>query len=1162
MATKYDDIIKIRGGKAAYDISEEKKGEWRTFIPNEQFNNVLRTVIKSVRGNDIDNHKSFWINGTYGTGKSHAVAVISHLLGDAVEDIRYWVDYEYKDAKFAAIRQAIYSLRETKRLLTVNVYGLGAMTHPGDLALVLQKAVTETLRKHKIEIAVPTDYENYVEHIRKNPEIWNQLIAAHTALSSVVADSEQLADSLKTGDIGIFHRVTDTLREAQFDIRLNNDNIKQWLTEVQDRLAELGTYNGLLIVWDEFTDVMTDAIGVPVLKQLQEVAQKFMTEDSNSYLFLISHPSAFNGIDTEQLKQTDGRYHRMKYNMESVSAFKIMSRKFEIIDTDRHKQMCQQFYTMNPQLLDIFTATSNDPQSTRQDLFNLFPLHPGTANLATHYATVVGSSSRSVFEFLGQNDAIRDFLDSEEHFLNRDTITADYLWDYVLKVFQDDVTNYGAVTERYNSYKLQVANEGEAYLAVFKGILLLNAFNNVSGENNNGLVTPSEDNIRNLFMGTQYADDVDTVLQWFNEQGIIQRAPGGLYSVQFSALPSGEIEEKKNEMRKVQYRFTDQILNFSDAASTFFEKKMMQRVIRPYGFKFFSDHQNEAVLRSQIKNARRDTKPSALFLALLMARDNTELGALRTFAERCAEDENDKDLKNIVFMVFDEVLTDAKYEQFIEYQANYACASSHGFLDQQKVHRDHSVSMVKEWMEMVQRGNATVYINGEEKQPISVKHLTTIVNSFIAPTIFPYGPDACELLRQKAATNTFWKQQNSKEIVRTFLFATSKDELANISAQMRPIQYLVQECLDDNMEWKSDVPEDHPFKVVYDKVQSIIKHADKSLPFNFDEKFSVLQKPPYGLYSSFAPMAMMAYALKPWANKIFDMQGKPRDKNALIDDIVWLFKVWDDNKSNSKLNFKFQTPEEGKLCKDLISLFKLNSKGNDYSDVTSLKDARYAITAEFLGKKGYPLWSVKYASKAAFARMPVIPVITNEERKLIDNIVTICMERDLRNPALVKETIDLISELRFEMRNILNVDAAFSDGFKNYLMHLDFINIKEDEVDDVKHFIEQNLQSTVGYWTEEEVEKKALQWNSARNSSANGQPAPNGDNWRQGNGIASEPSIGNTTHTFHTDPNVLEEKRKKAKERIANIGSLRYAKVLLTKLCDEGGEWVLDKINS
>ncbi len=1154
MATKYDDIIKLRGGKAAYDMAEEKQGEWVSFIPNEQFNSVLRTVIKSVRGNDIDNHKSFWINGTYGTGKSHAVAVISHLLGDEVKDIREWVDYEYKDSKFDTIRQAIYSLRESKRLLTVKVYGLGSMTHPGDLALVLQKAVTETLRKHKIEIAVPTDYENYIEQIGQNPEIWNHLIDTHTALSSVVTDSKDLAAHLKTGDLGLFHRVADTLREAQLDIRLNNGNIKQWLTEVQDRLTELGTYNGLLIVWDEFTDVMTDAIGVPVLKQLQEVAQKFMNEESNSYMFLISHPSAFNGIDTEQLKQTDGRYHRMKYNMESVSAFKIMSRKFEIIDEARHQHMRELFYAANPQLLDIFTATSNDPLSTRNDLFNLFPLHPGTANLATHYATVVGSSSRSVFEFLGQNDSIREFLDSEERYQNRDTITADYLWDYVLKVFQDDVTNYGAVTERYNSYKLQVGNEGEAYLAVFKGILLLNAFNNVSGDNNNGLVTPSEDNIHALFAGTHFDDEVDEVLRWFNEQGIIQRAPGGLYSVQFSALPSGEIEEKKTEMRNVQYRYTSQILNFSDAASTAFEKKMMQKVIRPYGFKFFSDQQNEAVLRSQIKSARRDTKTSALFFALLMARNNTELATLRSFAERCAADEGDKDLKNIVYLVFDEVLTDAKYEQFIEYQANYACASSHGFIDQQKVHRDHAVSMVKEWMDSVQRGNATVYINGHEKMPISVKHLSSVVNSSIAPAIFPFGPDACELLRQKTAS-TFWRQQNSKEIVRTFIFATSKEEITNITAQMRPVQYLVQECLDDNMEWRGYVPDGHPFKVVYDKVQSIIKHADKSMPFNFGDKFSLLQEPPYGLYGSFASMAMMAFAIRPWANKIFDMQGKPRDKNALIDDIVWLFKVWDDKKSNSKLNFKFQTPEEGKLCKELISLFKLNSKNNAYSDVSSLKDARYAITAEFLGKKGYPLWSVKYASDAAFTGLPILIRVNDAERKLIDNIVTICMERELRNPPLVKETIDLISELRIEMRNILNVDAAFSDGFKNYLMQLEFVNIQENEVDEVKHFVEQNLQSTVGYWTEEEVEKKALQWKSSKNMRQQPVAPPTPP-------VAPPSVVAENAPATPTSPDIVAEKLKRAKERIASIATLDEAIALLNKLCDEGGEWLFDKINS
>ena len=37
---------------------------------------------------------------------------------------------------------------------------------------------------------------------------------------------------------------------------------------------------------------------------------------------------------------------------------------------------------------------------------------------------------------------------------------------------------------------------------------------------------------------------------------------------------------------------------------------------------------------------------------------------------------------------------------------------------------------------------------------------------------------------------------------------------------------------------------------------------------------------------------------------------------------------------------------------------------------------------------------------------------------------------------------------------------------------------------------------------------------------------------------------------------------KKAKENIAKISSLNVALALLNKLCDDGDEWLLDKINS
>lgn len=1079
MAITYSDVIRKREGKAAYSLEEEKGKQWESFIPNEQFNNVLRTVLKSVRGNDIDMHKSFWINGTYGTGKSHASAVITHLLCDPLEEIRSWVDYEYGDEKFKLIRDAIYALRENKRLLPVKIEGLRDMSHVTDLPLVLQTSVVKALKEQDIELVVDTDFDQLIKHVTDNAVIWEDLISRNVALKSVASNRERLIQKLVAKDMGTYQRARDAQRAASMAILMDHDNVGSWLIEVQNKLREISDYNGLLILWDEFTDVMNDSIGISVLKALQTIVHKFSNEENDSFLFLISHPSAFNALSNDERKQTDGRYHSMKYNMEPVSAFKIMSRKLAVVDPDKYDQLRRFFVETNTSIYDIFTATSNNPKDTLNDLQNLYPIHPSTANLATHYATVVGSSSRSVFEFIGQNEAMDDFLASEEKYANRETVTVDYLWDFVYKVFQDDVQNYGAVTERFSTYRLHVEEQGEAAYAVFKGILLLNAFNNISGDNNNDLITPTEDNIKLLFAGTKYEGDVEDVLNWFNEEGVIQRAPGGIFSVQFSALPSQEIEELKKSLAEDsdKYKYISKVLAFGDTASTYVEKKYIQKNNRPYKYGFYSIASNDSLLKDSIKRAKRDTRSSDLFLAMMFAKNNAEVAHLRQVASEAslAAKEGDKEFKDIVFIVYDTPFGDKEYLRFIEYMANYTAAQSHGFLDQVNVHCDHAKEMIKEWMQNAQRGNATIYVNGE-LIPISVKHLSTNLNNIIAPAIYPSGPDAIEMLRQKAPA-TFWKSQVSKEIIRTFIFATTKAEATDVAGQMKPVQYLIQDVLDDNLEWKEDAPADHPLKVVFDFVQNKIKYADKSQLFNFIEKFEDLRKSPYGLSANYASAAMMAFALRGWANKIFDTLGKPLDQNNLVDSIAELFNVWDKNKNSNKLSFKFQTPEEGKLCKALVKTFKLD-KLKGYSDISSLKDARFAITSNLLEGVGYPLWSLKYMDEEFCSSHPAI-ILNDDIRKLFDNVVTICADKDVKNPALVRETLDLIDAYRADIPDILAKEGNYGNGFKNYLLAQPTVGLKESELESAYTYIKQNLQSTVGYWTEEEVAQTLKDWRIA-----------------------------------------------------------------------------------
>ena len=1175
MATTYNDIIKRRSGRAAYSIEEEKEGQWTSFIPNEQFNSVLRTVLKSVRGNDIDSHKSFWINGTYGTGKSHAVAVITHLLCDPVEAIVDWVNLEYKEEKFKLIRDQIYSLRKTKRLLPVKLEGLHDMAHASDLPLVLQSGVVKALKNKNIELVVDTDYDQLIAHVEQNEVIWEDLISRFAELRSVAPTREKLIEKLQSKDMGTFQKAKATQRDANMHVVLNQENIGEWLVEVQEQLRGRTPYNGLLILWDEFTDVMEDSVGIPVLKALQKIAHKFANEENDSFIFLISHPSAFNKLGNEETKQTDGRYHRMKYNMESVSAFKIMSRKFEIVDPERHESMRNYFYTINSQLLDLYTAKSNDQQETRNDLLNLFPLHPATANLATHYATVVGSSSRSVFEFIGQNDAMESFLTSESAFANRHTVTADYLWDFVLKVFQDDVTNYAAVTERFNTYREMVSNHSEGAFAIFKGVLLLNAFNNIAGENNNDLVTPTEGNVINLFTGTQFEPEIKEVLNWFNEQSIIQRTPGGIFSVQFSALPSHEIENFKKSLRENsdKFKYTSSILKFGDTASTYFEKKYLQKNIRPYSYGFFSEAINDSYLKDQIKRAKRDSRPSNLFLALMFAKNNAELAHMRQVAEDASQAAigDDKDLRDIIFLVFDTTFGDKEYDRFIEYMANYSAAQSHGFLEQVNAHENHAKGMIKEWMENAQRGNATAYFNGENA-PISVKHLSSMLNGIIAPRIFPSGPDAVEELRRKAPS-TFWKPQVSKEIIRSFMFFTSKNEIVNLAGQMRPVQYLLQDAVDDYFAWKEDMPAGHPFKAVFDFIQSKIKYADKSQLFNFVDKFDDLRKPPYGLSANYASAAMVAFALRGWENKIFDVVGKPIDKIALVDIIADLFNVWDKGKNSNKLSFKFQTPEENKLCKILVKTFKLD-KLQGYNDISSLKDARYAITCSLLEEKGYPLWSLKYMDDKFVNSHPVI-IMNDDLRRMLDNVVEICSTIETKNPPLIKDTLVLLENYRFDIPDILSKPGNFQNGFENFMRMQPKVELRESEIDQAYDYIKKHLESTVGYWTEDEVKNALKEWRIEENELIAEERRREEEEQRREEEEArrrqeekerrrlleeAKNAKDKAYLELKGDPNIVARKKVNAREFIDNVSSVEELRHILDEVINLGYEFIIDKI--
>lgn len=1077
MANKYSDIIIIREGKPAYNIANEEGESWKDFIANKQFNDILRTVIKSVRNTDVDAHRSFWISGTYGTGKSHAGAVIKHLLCDEVDDIRDYVDNEYKESQFDVLRQEIYSLRENKRLFPVMLYGQNNISHREDLSLQLQRAITEALSKAGIAITVKTDFDNLVEHIESHSDIWQLLIEKSPQLASIAPTVEKLKNKLQNKDNATFGKVMEAQRETGIDIRLASNKLADWFFEVQNELAAQKSkygYDGLLVIWDEFTDIASSDMGPSLLVALQEIDEKVMNKENNSYFLYISHPSALNGLDNQEREKTKGRYHFMPYQMETVSAFKIMSRKFRLADgatIEEQKAIADKFFSKPfcQELLNIYAPDTSNPTETSKDLYNLFPLHPSTANLAIYYAREVGSSSRSIFEFIGNNNAMKEFMDNENHFLNGDVVTADYLWDFVLDVFNQDVLKYGVVTERFNSRHLEVESKGFEYFAVFKGILLLNALNNIAA---NDSVTPTGGNIANLFVGTAIEPILQDILQYFDDNAIIQRLPGddnGLYSIQFSALPTKDIEDEKNNLKASEFKHTEKLLAFNDIATRKIIDSWLSNVIRPYQYKIFSQGVNEPTLLNQIENNYKSAKSYELFLAMLFGKNANEVNALRETASNASKDDR---FKNVVFVVFEEPFTDKNYERFIEYMANSKIAGKYNQKEQSKTHLDNAFTLIKDWLNAVRRTNFSFYLRGE-KDSGSTQKLTSTINDCILAKIFSSGPETVPLLHR--VPSTFWKKQSSKTIVDTFLsFSTKQEIIDRCSGPMQPMRYILQDTVDDNLEWVDGIDTNNPLFIISNFIDNKFKHTSKSEQFNMGERLKELSLPPYGLFQSYASMGMVAFSMRKWIKQIFDPNGKPRDVQNLVEDVVELFNAWEKDRESNKLEFRFETKESRNVCDTLVKTFKLNNlKG--YSEISSLTDARNAFKYGYLTEKGFPLWSLKYYDES----------IKEGIKTLLDNVLRIIATDNTREPKLLNDTLDGFQTYKFELGNYLNDQDAFKKGFENYLMQLPNINFRDEEFDEAFGYLEQHLENSRGLWSEEEVSKEMSNWRAYKSQEEN-----------------------------------------------------------------------------
>ena len=115
-------------------VITQKPELWKKFFPHETFVRLIKTTVAML---DRKQKLSLWVEGAYGTGKSHAVLTLKRLLDAPEAETRAYFEKYQLDADLCNSFQRI---KNSGRILTVHRYGSSNIHGDQDLVLAIQEA--------------------------------------------------------------------------------------------------------------------------------------------------------------------------------------------------------------------------------------------------------------------------------------------------------------------------------------------------------------------------------------------------------------------------------------------------------------------------------------------------------------------------------------------------------------------------------------------------------------------------------------------------------------------------------------------------------------------------------------------------------------------------------------------------------------------------------------------------------------------------------------------------------------------------------------------------------------------------------------------------------------------------------------------------------------
>ena len=529
---------------------------WKKFYPHETFVTLLKNVVSVLNRRQ---KLSIWVEGAYGTGKSHAVLTLKKLLDASDDEIR---EYFHKYGLDNDLCNSLLNIKHSGKILTVHRYGSSAIHDDNDLVLAIQESIDHAFEEAGIENKGSDSLRSSVIRYLSDPEnkqSFNIYVKGSYASLFGGDDVDAIIEKLKTYSDLALHNLMEKIfklaKEKQIRaFTMSTKDLSDWIKDV----IKANSLKAIVFIWDEFTEYFYN--NTRNLTGFQELCE--ISETDPFYFMLVTHVSSglFHERDQDFIK-LNGRFvnpHSLISLPENI-AFQLMGAAME---KNKDNTVQDDWVDITDDLSDRTKAARKQVKDVARindkELQDILPIHPYTALLLKHISSAFDSNQRSMFDFIknDRGDEIKGFQWFIDNYGPEDEnplLTIDMLWEFFYEKGKEFLAHdIRAVLDYYTRSGNQRLADDEK--RVLKTVLLLQAISQHAGDSVE-LFIPNEKNVESAFEGSDMdgGASVRCAEKLVRDKVLFKKQLGGgkfQYNAYVNEVSGAELDKFKKEIDK------------------------------------------------------------------------------------------------------------------------------------------------------------------------------------------------------------------------------------------------------------------------------------------------------------------------------------------------------------------------------------------------------------------------------------------------------------------------------------------------------------------------------------------------------------------------------------------------------------------------------------